>query len=216
MNLFLSNSRFYVALFILLSVYTVGLIGIGLGDWEIREHFLSLTPLNLLLTVAVLFWNQENRNLRLAGMCGFVFLFGFFIEVAGVKTGWIFGSYFYGKTLGLKILDVPLMIGVNWMMLVYCIAAVLQPIKNSLLSAFAGAAVMTLLDVLIEPVAIRLDFWHWSNELIPLQNFAAWFVLSFVLFVCFRRFVPVLRNKLAKWVLFIQFMFFAFLNLLLK
>ncbi len=216
MNSFLSNNRFYIALFILLSVYTVGLIGIGVGSWEIREHFLSLTPLNLLLTVAVLFWNQKGWSLRLAGMCLFVFLSGFLIEVAGVNTGCIFGSYFYGKTLGLKILDVPLMIGVNWMLLVYCIAVLLQPIRNSMLFASVGAAVMTLLDILIEPVAIRLDFWHWSNEIIPVQNYVAWFLVSFLLFLCFRRFVPALSNRIAGWVLGIQFTFFAALNLLLR
>ncbi|MBK9330069.1 MAG: carotenoid biosynthesis protein [Sphingobacteriales bacterium] len=216
MNSFLPNNRFYTALFILLSVYTVGLIGIGVGTREAREHFLSLTPLNLLLTVAVLFWNHKDWSLRVAGMCLFVFLFGFFIEVAGVKTGWVFGSYFYGKTLGLKILDVPLMIGVNWMMLVYCIVVLLQPIRNSMLFATMGAAVMTLLDILIEPVAIRLDFWHWSNEIIPLQNYVAWFLVSFLLFLCFRRLVPVLSNRIAGWVLGIQFAFFTVLNLLLR
>ncbi len=216
MNSFLSNNRFNISLFILGSVYLVGLIGIGAGSREVQSRFLLLTPLNLLLTLAVVAWNQTAWNIAIVRMCVFVFLAGFFIEVLGVKTGWIFGQYAYGKTLGLKLLDVPLMIGVNWMLLVYSIGVLLQPLKNNVLSAAAGAGVMTLLDILIEPVAIRLDFWHWSNEVIPLQNYVAWFIVSFCLFVCFRMFVPLLSNKIAKWVLLIQFIFFAALNLLLK
>mgnify|MGYP002023459231 FL=1 len=37
---------------------------------------------------------------------------------------------------------------------------------------------MTLLDVLIEPVAIKVNFWTWENPEVPLTNYIAWFVIS--------------------------------------
>ena len=37
---------------------------------------------------------------------------------------------------------------------------------------------MVLLDVMIEPVAIRLDFWHWQAGDIPTQNYLMWFVVA--------------------------------------
>ena len=36
-----------------------------------------------------------------------IVLIGFVIEVIGVKTGYVFGSYSYGDSLGFKILEVP-------------------------------------------------------------------------------------------------------------
>jgi putative membrane protein len=37
---------------------------------------------------------------------------------------------------------------------------------------------MVLLDFMIEPVAIRLDFWHWQSGIIPLQNYLMWFLVA--------------------------------------
>ena len=54
---------------------------------------------------------------------------GFFIEVIGVKTGFIFGSYYYGAAMGIKILAVPLLIGLNWSILVYSTSLVVQYMK---------------------------------------------------------------------------------------
>jgi putative membrane protein len=30
---------------------------------------------------------------------------------------------------------------------------------------------MTALDYFVEPVAMALGFWHWENDVIPLQNY---------------------------------------------
>ena len=40
---------------------------------------------------------------------------------------------------------------------------------------------MVLLDLMIEPVAIRLDFWHWQAEVIPLQNYLMWFLVALLM-----------------------------------
>jgi putative membrane protein len=39
----------------------------------------------------------------------------------------------------------------------------------------------------MEPVASRYDFWHWTANVIPLQNFRDWFILSCVLQMLFNR-----------------------------
>jgi putative membrane protein len=40
------------------------------------------------------------------------------LEVVGVKTGLIFGEYKYGSTLGIKLFEVPLIIGFNWVFVI--------------------------------------------------------------------------------------------------
>jgi uncharacterized membrane protein len=42
-----------------------------------------------------------------------------------------------------------------------------------------AALLMVALDVLIEPVAVALDFWQWENAVIPIQNFVMWFANGF-------------------------------------
>jgi putative membrane protein len=37
----------------------------------------------------------------------------------GVHTGILFGNYKYGNALGLKLNDVPILIGINWFIVVY-------------------------------------------------------------------------------------------------
>jgi len=72
---------------------------------------------------------------------------GFGVEVLGVKTELIFGSYHYGESLGYKWLSVPLLIGVNWCMLLYCTSQ-LSKFKNFIINALFGAALMVVLDFL--------------------------------------------------------------------
>ncbi len=111
------------------------------------------------------------------------------IEAIGVNSGEIFGAYDYGNALGLKILDTPPIIGINWAILVlgtgYWLILSSLKIKNTILFSFLGAIIMTILDILIEPVAIKLDFWHWKTQTPPLQNYLAWFLISFLLFLSF-------------------------------
>lgn len=209
------NKWFYIHCLNLIIIYTVGVCGIAFTNSEQQQLFLLLTPLNLIVTtfITLLFHNNWNKSFVVSGIM--VLLFGFFVEVIGVKTGAIFGTYWYGKTLGLKLLEVPIMIGVNWFLLMYLISAVFNKIRNTILFSGLAAAVMTLLDVFIEPVAIKLDFWQWQNNIIPLQNYIAWYLISFLLFLFFRRVNVNTQNRIAIVVLAIQFLFFALLNLLL-
>jgi len=200
-----------ISIAILVILYTVGIVGIKFG---IFGDILSLTPLNLIVSLALLLWNHEkwNRNFIIAlVVCGVA---GFFVEVAGVQTGLIFGEYTYGKTLGWKWLDVPLVMAVNWLVLIYCAAAVVQKREewDVMIKAFAGAIIMVMMDFLIEPVAITYDFWSWKNDVVPTQNYLAWGVISFVLLAIFHKLTPSpLNNKVAIALFFLQIIFFVVL-----
>ena len=87
----------------------------------------------------------------------------------------------YGATLGVSFLNVPITIGINWLVLVLATQAVVEEwnVGGKIGKAALGAGLMTALDVLIEPVAIHFDFWHWSGGQVPIQNFGAWWLASF-------------------------------------
>ena len=139
--------------------------------------------------------------------------FGFSIEVLGVKTGYIFGSYHYGNSLGFKLKSVPILIGINWAILLYCTAQFAQT-KNPILNAFIGAFLMVALDFFLEQNAAKFDFWYWKNNIIPMQNYLAWFTISLTLNLIFQKQINHPANLTAKAFYIIQIVFFASLYLL--
>lgn len=213
---FLKNNWFQISAFNIIVIYIVGICGICCTNPTDQKIFLQLTPLNLLVTTIYILLFHQNWNLKIVASLIFIFLFGFFIEVIGVKTQAIFGAYNYGKTLGFTILNVPLMMGFNWLLLIYCIATSLNKIPSVFLFSLCSAILMTSLDFLIEPIAMKLDFWQWNNGMIPAQNYVAWFLLSLFLFILFRIINGKVVNKFSQLILVIQFLFFGILNVFLK
>ena len=110
----------------------------------------------------------------------------FGIEWIGVRTGLIFGAYTYGQTLRPTIDGVPLCIGCAWFVMLVSSAAVFQRIAvkfvvtSSIKMALCVALLMVCFDLFMEPAAEILGYWMWEDNRIPLQNYLAWFVLSFI------------------------------------
>ena len=77
------------------------------------------------------------------------------------------------------------------------------------------ARICTLLDVLIEPVAIKLDYWSWENNVIPLQNYVMWFIVSFVIQLIITKSKIDINFKSSFLILGLQVIFFSILNLFL-
>jgi uncharacterized membrane protein len=200
---------------ILAIVYLVGIGGI-LSPFQ--NYFLLLTPLNLLLTL-ILTVRRELllKSLPFMGFAALAWLVGYGIEVAGVHTGVIFGSYQYGDTLGLKVFDVPLMIGVNWLLLTYTAGELVRkmPQMHRLFKALLTAALMVGLDFLIEPVAIRLDFWTWEGGDIPIRNYVAWYIVAGFLAYVYHGLAHRPVNQIAIFTFTLQIAFFLILNLTL-
>jgi putative membrane protein len=180
------------------------------------QQFLDLTPLNLLLTASILVYHYPVKNKGLFIALTVSYLVGYGIEVVGVATGKVFGEYAYGPVLGWQVANVPLMIGVNWMLLVGAICPLVYRLgHNRWQSAAIAATLMVLLDVLIEPVAISLDFWTWFGQPVPLQNYIAWYLVSLPLCWLFFSLNFQKENRAAGWVLGCQVIFFALQQILL-
>jgi putative membrane protein len=74
---------------------------------------------------------------------------------------------------------------------------------------------MTCLDLLVEPVAMKLGFWHWKNDIIPIQNYAMWFLTSILMHSVIYLFKPKINAKISFIIIGISALFFGFLNILL-
>lgn len=201
-----------IALLIIAVVHFFGILGLSYAP--VRPYFEAATPFSLIVTSALLFAFHHEWNLAFGFFIIFTYTLGFLVEVAGVHTASIFGSYAYGATLGLKLWEVPLMIGLNWLMLTYACGSVSEKISDHpFLNSVAGSVMMVLLDILIEPVAIKLDFWQWQGGKIPLQNFVGWFVTALILQLVFHYLRFDKKNILAKYVLSVQAIFFIILQI---
>ena len=201
------------AIALVLILHAVGLFALAspFAHWV-----LPLTPLNLLLTAGAMVLYQRRLDRRTVALALLLGTLGYFVEVLGVWTGRVFGEYSYGEVLGLKVLNVPLLIGLNWAMLVFAIGV---PMARTALPVGAkvllSSAAMVALDLLIEPVAIHLGFWSWEQVAVPIQNYLAWGGVSALFFTLFFT-LPIQReNPVARYVLLAQVLFFGGLNVVL-
>jgi putative membrane protein len=152
----------------------------------------------------------------------FLFFASYSLEYVGVNTGLIFGKYTYGESLGIKIGNTPLLIGINWIIVVYSSLHLVQTASkklnikvNALTAAAIGGLLMVILDLLIEQVAPKLDFWAFENLEVPLQNYTAWFFFGFTFCFWLIKIGLISDNPIGWRVYIIQMVFFAILNFML-
>ena len=149
-----------------------GLVGLLYID---KNLFASLTPLNLFISSTLLFVNQKSLKKKEVIIVFLIFSIGMIAEILGVNYGLIFGKYDYGDNLGLKLLGVPLLIGLNWVVLTFICGSISNHfIKNKYLSIVVGIIFMLIIDITLEPIAPTLDYWEFSGSIAPIQNYIGW------------------------------------------
>lgn len=200
-----------VLIALLIIFYSVGIFGLSTEAY--REEFLSLTFFNLSLSFVILLFGRLKHTKSFYLFVAFTFFIGMSAELIGVHTSLLFGEYTYGESLGIKFFDVPIIIGVNWIMLTIISASVAQHLKSPWwIKALLATVLMLFLDILIEPVAIVSDYWTWQGE-IPFSNYLTWFLITLFLHLIYFRFKLAEKNKVGVALYIIQFMFFLILNL---
>ena len=194
-------------------LFTLTLIGLLIPIYT--PYVLLLFPFHLLLLLALLIWAHRDKNQDFKLFILVAYLAGFLIDVIGVNTGYIFGSFQFGDTLGFKLADVPLAMGFYWVILIYSVGSSVAyfKIQNHAIRALIGAFLLVFMNILMEPVAIRFDFCNWENMSIQFQNYVAWFVFTFCMLLFFyaRKFRK--QNVAAPVLLISQLIFFITLNL---
>ena len=190
-----------------------GLCGILFID---RELFLETTPINLFVTFIMLFVNQPQMDRSVALAAGFAFVMGLSVEFLGVNFGLIFGDYVYGNNLGLKIGGVPLLIGANWVMLAFITGSVAAIFfdTSALKAAVFGAFLMVLIDLVIEPVAPKFDFWEFADITAPLSNYIGWFLVALPIQWVYQTQVKIKDRVFSFHLVLVQFFFFGAFSLI--
>lgn len=209
---YLTGKQRYAESFFIL-FYTVGFFGITTRLTE--DIFIRLFPPVLFLgTVFVFLFHGETLSLKVLLIYALIGFTGFMVEVTGVNTNLVFGSYLYGDTLGLKLFNAPVLISINWIMLTYAASAFTEEFRLSpVLKIIAGACIMLAYDLVMEQVAPVLDMWYWKNGEVPVENYVWWFITGIILQTIVRATKIPARNSLAWKIMFIQGLFFVALIL---
>ncbi|MCK9324633.1 MAG: carotenoid biosynthesis protein [Bacteroidales bacterium] len=191
--------------------YTVGIIGMTLP--LSRPVFIWLIPFQFLLNLAILWISDRTANPKLFIAAIIAFLVGFFVEVAGVNTGILFGGYAYDGGMGPELFNTPIVMGIVWLIMVYMGVAVVQRYTlHPLYLPILTGVLLTVYDFLMEPVAMWLGMWQWEGGSVPLMNYITWFIVSVALAALYPLLKIRISNRVAP-ILFLAFMiFFLILN----
>lgn len=180
-----SRFRLAVLLIMLLVCLVAGLASLAPQVFP----FLTLVPwLWIFTTVGLVAWLTTEIGWLKAGTIAVALAgVGATIELGGVATGWPFGFYRYQSGLGPQILGL-----VPWAMLAYWSGILMSCyfmtgyITQRWWRALVSASLLTLLDLILDPVATKLGMWHWLNSSwyyqVPELNFLGGWLLYLPLF----------------------------------
>lgn len=227
-NLF--KHKYELALGVSLLFHVSAIIGLLFTDY--KDFFIDNTPLNLIISMLLVFFTHQKINKS------FWFFFiacsvaGVLYEIIGINTGLLFGDYEYSDVMGFKILGVPVLLGNLWFTTMYCVGSLTYQSYNWLkvkynfkiskklefhLLAIVGAFAAVLLDFFLEPVAIKLNFWQWfPYGEIPIYNYVCWFFGSLILQYLFVKSNFNKENKFAVYLYCVQAVFFMSIILFYK
>ena len=189
-------------------IYAVGILGFHSKYFGL---FSILSPITLILSFLALYITSvktETLKFRLI----LSIIVGLLVEIIGVKTGLPFGTYLYLEGLGSKILGVPWVMGLNWLVLSWSagqICAFYFRDFSKLLRCSAAVILLLLVDLLMEPVAVDLRFWIFSGSGPGILNYIGWALTAASIQWILVDKIPSAKNNTASAIMIFQIIFFA-------
>ena len=160
------------------------------AEWASLPDALAFNPLFVLmgvlvmrspLIVGVLPVVDRRAALGVAALAAYSYA----IEIVGVTTGWPYGHFEYGVSLGPMLGGVPLALPVFFLPLVanaylLCLLLLGSFADRALPRLLSVIALVLAMDVVLDPGAVALGFWNYGGGAfygVPWSNYAGW-VLS--------------------------------------
>lgn len=215
-------SRYDIAIAVAIIFHTIGFFGMKYFG---IEQMAKTTPFHLLLMCGLLFYTHKRISIHFLLFFILCAAGGFVAEMIGVNTGYLFGDYQYGNMLGAKLNGVPLIIGINWFIIIYCCGVTIRQFVANLTARLGaeemiektrlktlslivdGALIAVIFDVVLEPAAVKMGYWQWANATVPWLNYFTWFCVCAFLLTLFHYFNINAKNKFAIHLLMIQMIF---------
>jgi len=203
------STLFICALYI---IHLSALIGVYLGY---IQWFLSKTWAILFLIFLVIWDGLPKKSIKISWPIPAIFFIGFIAEWLGVKLGFLFGDYSYGANLGMKLDDIPIIMGINWVILSLATRGIIQRFfKFPVIKILVSSVLMVSLDVLLEPLAPQLDYWSFDTMVAPLSNYMGWLIYSLLIQILLELVQFKGHFMISLHILIIQLLFFGSLYFL--
>lgn len=120
----------------------------------------------------------------------------YIFEDLGVRTGLIFGRYYFTPMMGPKLDVLPIAVPCIWTLIAYIGWSLTNLLLDKspftktftvgrvLLGATLGALLMAATDVNADPLSVHNHMWVWvdggSYFGVPIHNYVGWFFVSFI------------------------------------
>jgi len=161
---------------------------IASAEWAPLPDVLAFNPLFVLtgvlvmrspLIVGVLPVVDRRAALGVAALAAYSYA----IEIVGVTTGWPYGAFEYGVSLGPMLGGVPIALPVFFLPLVanaylLCLLLLGPYADRALPRLLSVIALVLAMDVVLDPGAVALGFWLYEGGGafygVPLSNYAGW------------------------------------------
>jgi uncharacterized membrane protein len=171
-------------------VRTEKVMDLVIGTLLLRPYVFAFLLVFLAAGLADLGWR------RTLGFLGWVWALAWLSEFASTRVGVPFGRYHYtGLTRGreLFVADVPFMDSLSFTFLAYAAFALARAVlaggtASRVTQALLAGFLMMMLDVVIDPLAVRGDRWFLGPLFyyaepgayfgVPLSNFAGWWLVG--------------------------------------
>ena len=112
------------------------------------------------------------------------------VEAIGLATGFPYGEYRYGDVLGPRLLGVPFLVPLAWLMMAWpswVLAARLA--RRPVARVAVAAAVFAAWDVVLDPQMVQAGYWTWAHprpglpgiDTVPLTNLGGWLLAGLLL-----------------------------------
>jgi len=186
-----------------------------LHEFSVVPYIASILQLSIIGYLLAITYKRSNISDTFYFIFGLLALGMFILETVGVYTGHIFGEYQYGNGLAMQLFSVPIVIGLNWVVLqIGAMQIVERHLKlcTDFSKAISTGFLMVIFDSIMEPVAIQLDFWTWTGNTVPLQNYLVWFLYSFIAYYLLKDKLPLGKEWGSYFV--IQIVYFLVLYLI--
>jgi putative membrane protein len=112
------------------------------------------------------------------------------VEAIGLAPGYPYGEYRYGDVLGPRLLGVPFLVPLAWLMMAWpswVLAARLA--RRPAARVAVAAAVFAAWDVVLDPQMVQAGYWTWAHprpglpgiDTVPLTNLGGWLLAGLLL-----------------------------------
>ena len=176
--------------------FALGFIGLAIP--YTFPFFVILTPLAILVALGMLIMcHKRPTDWRFFTAMGIVFVLSYVVELLKVHVFFFDGIFIFGDSFGPILLNIPMLIGICWIALLYICAAIADRLQtNTVMKILAASGLVVLFDVVLELVANKMDFWYWMKD-IPFGNYVMWFIVALIMFTIMKIFKVNIENKLA-------------------